>query len=258
MSPSIPITLEGKVLVVTGGGAGIGRAICTHCAEAGAAVVVAGPGENIVETVSLITARGGRAVSVTTDVACADQVASAVAVAVDRFGGLHGMVHNATSRLSSEVGTIDGMSDEAWDDHVAVSVQGAYNCARAALPALQVGGGRLVLMTSPAGMEGSPQLPAYAVVKGALRGFAKSLAIEWGQLGVTVALVSPLAMSPGMLNARIENPDLEARLRRQVLLGRVGEPEFDIAPVVAFLAGDGSRYITGQTIVVDGGRFTTL
>jgi NAD(P)-dependent dehydrogenase (short-subunit alcohol dehydrogenase family) len=107
-------------------------------------------------------------------------------------------------------------------------------------------------------MEGSPLLPGYAAVKGALRGFTKSLAIEWGPLGVTVAAISPLAMSPALVNAYLENPDLEPRLRTLVPLGRVGEPVLDIAPVVAFLASAGSRYITGQTIIVDGGRFTTL
>jgi 3-oxoacyl-[acyl-carrier protein] reductase len=197
-------------------------------------------------------------VAVSTDVTSSTQVEGAVAEAVNRFGRLDAMIHNATSRRSSEVGTIDAMSDEVWADHVAVSLDGAYNCARAALPALKEHQGRLVVMTSPAAMEGSPKLPAYAAVKGALRGFVKSLAIEWGPLGVTVVAVSPLAMSPALENAYRENPELEARLRQLVPIGRVGEPGDDIAPVIAFLAGDGSRYITGQTIVVDGGRFTTL
>jgi 3-oxoacyl-[acyl-carrier protein] reductase len=254
----VSVDLTGKVLLVTGGGAGIGRAICVHCAQAGASVVITGPGDNIEETASLAEAAGGAVIAVKADVSSADQIEAAVALAVDHFGGLDTVVHNATSRLSSLVGSIDGLSDEIWDDHVAVSLSGAYNCARAALPALQSRAGRLVLMTSPAAMEGSPLLPAYGAVKGALRGFTKSLGIEWGPLGVTVAAISPLAMSPALVNAYLENPDLESRLRTLVPLGRVGEPVLDIAPVVAFLASAGSRYITGQTIIVDGGRFTTL
>jgi 3-oxoacyl-[acyl-carrier protein] reductase len=221
-------------------------------------VVVVGPGQNAAETADLVCNDGGSAISVTADVASPDQIDAAVALATSRFGGLDAMVHNATSRLSSHVGTIDGLTDEVWDDHMAVSLTGAYNCARAALPALQDRGGRLVLMTSPAAMEGSPLLPAYAAVKGALRGFTKSLAIEWGPLGVTVAAISPLAVSPALDNAYRENPELAPRLRSLVPLGRVGEPTLDIAPVVAFLASAGSQYITGQTIIVDGGRFTTL
>jgi 3-oxoacyl-[acyl-carrier protein] reductase len=113
-------------------------------------------------------------------------------------------------------------------------------------------------MTSPAALEGSVALPAYGAVKGALRGLAKSLAVEWGPLGITVNCLSPLAQTPALDNAYRQNPALEPRLRQVVPLGRVGDPERDIAPVVVFLLGAGARYITGQTIVVDGGRFTGL
>jgi NAD(P)-dependent dehydrogenase (short-subunit alcohol dehydrogenase family) len=257
-APATAVDLSGKVVLVTGAGAGIGRGICEYCAQAGAGVVITGPGDNVDETAALAKAAGGNVIAVKADVSSAEQMQAAVALAVERFGGLDTVVHNATSRLSSHVGSIAGLTDDVWDDHVAVSLDGAYNCARYALPELQKRGGRLVLMTSPAAMEGSPLLPAYAAVKGALRGFTKSLAIEWGPLGVTVAAISPLAMSPALVNAYRENPALEARLSTLVPLGRVGDPLLDIAPVVAFLASDGSRYVTGQTITVDGGRFTTL
>ena len=86
----------------------------------------------------------------------------------------------------------------------------------------------------------------------------KSLAVEWGPLGVTVVAVSPLARTPALDKAYAENPTLGERLRQVVPAGRIGDPESDIAPVVVFLLGDGARYISGQTIVVDGGRFTGL
>ncbi len=179
-------------------------------------------------------------------------------MAVDRFGGLDAVVHNATSRHSSEAVPIAAVDDPSWDDHVAVSLRGAYHCARFALPHLRRRRGRFLLMTSPAGMEGSVALPAYAAVKGAVRGLAKSLAVEWGPLGVGVVCLSPLAHTSALERAYLENPELEARLAQAVPLGRVGDPDTDIAPVVVFLLGEGARYITGQTIVVDGGRFTTL
>jgi 3-oxoacyl-[acyl-carrier protein] reductase len=243
--------------MVTGGGAGIGRAICLASAGAGAAVVVAGPGSNAAETAEL-AASVGDAIAVPTDVTVAAEVQRAVDTAVERFGSLDGIVHNATSRNSSDVRRLDEVSDEEWDDHVAVSLRGAYHCATAGLPALRRSRGRFIVMTSPAGIEGSAARPAYSAVKGAVRGFVKSLAIEWGKYDVTVVAVSPLAMTPAMAAAYQADPGLEQRLSELVPLGRMGDPEADIAPVVRFLLEDGSRYITGQTIVVDGGRFTAL
>jgi 3-oxoacyl-[acyl-carrier protein] reductase len=251
-------TLEGRVVLVTGGGAGIGRAICLACADAGADVVVAGPGDNAAETADLVGTRAGRAVFARTDVTVAEQVEAAVQTATGQFGRLDAVVHNATSRRSSEVVPIDAIDGDTWADHVAVSLRGAYHCARFALPHLRQRRGRLVLMTSPAGMEGSRALPAYAAVKGAVRGLAKSLAVEWGPLGVGVVCLSPLAHTPALERAYLENPELEERLDAVVPLGRVGDVDTDIAPVVVFLLGEGARYITGQTVVVDGGRFTTL
>jgi 3-oxoacyl-[acyl-carrier protein] reductase len=250
--------LAGRVILVTGSGAGIGRAICLGAAGAGAAVVVTGPGDNAAETAALITDAGGQALFVRTDVTVATDVETAVAEGVARYGGLDAVVHNATSRLSSAAVTVDDIDLELFDDHMAVSLGGAYHCARAALPHLQARQGAFVTMTSPAGLEGSVALPAYGTVKGAMRGLVKSLAVEWGPLGVTAVCVSPLARTPALDAAYLENPSLEPRLRRVVPLGRIGDPQTDIAPVVVFLLGDGARYISGQTIVVDGGRYTGL
>ena len=221
-------------------------------------MIVASPGSNGKETAESIVQRGGQAHWQPTDVTVAAEVEQAVQVALDRYRGLDAVVHNATSRHSSEVTKLAEIDDTLWDDHMAVSVTGAFHCAMAARNALAERRGRLIVMTSPAAMEGSATLPAYAAMKGALRGFAKALAIEWGPLGITVAAGSPLAVTPALANAYRENPALEARLEGLVPLGRIGDPEIDIAPVIAFLVGDGARYLSGQTIGVDGGRFTTL
>ena len=250
-------TLAGKVVVVTGGGAGLGREICVDLAAAGASVVIASLSSNGAETAALVDAVGtGR--HVTADVGVQADMQRVVDTAIAEYGGLDAIVHNATSRHSSGVESIDDLTDAVWDDHVAVSLRGAYHCAVAGFAALRESGGRFVVMTSPAGIEGSAARPAYSAVKGAVRGLVKSLALEWGPHGITVVGVSPLAVTPAMASAYQAEPALEERLNALVPLGRVGDLATDIAPVVRFLLEDGSRYITGQTIVVDGGRFTTL
>ena len=249
--------LAGRGVVVTGAGRGVGRGIALACADAGADVVVAAPRDNGADTVADIVARGGSATWVRCDVTRPTEVAAAVATAAGR-AGLHAMVHNATSSRSSEPTRLEDVDPDLWDDHAAVSLRGAFHAAQASLPELRRHRGRLILMTSPAGMEGSTMLPVYAIVKAGLRGFAKSLAREWAPHGVTVAVLSPLAETPAMTAACEQDPGLRDRLARRVPLGRLGDPEHDIGPAVVFLAGDGARYITGQTLAVDGGRFLNL
>ncbi len=253
-------SLKGRTIVITGAGGGVGRGAALACAAAGAAVVVAAPRDNGAETVALIEDHGGRAVWARCDVTRRAEVEAAVGTAVEAFGQLDVFLHNATSRRSRGVATVEDVDRDLWEEHASVSLRAAYYCARAAVGQLSAreGHGRYILMTSPAGMEGTSNNPPYGMVKAGIRAFVKSLAKEWAPLGINVTCISPLARTPALEVAYRENPVLEERLARLVPLGRVGDPETDIGPAVVFLAGDGSRYITGQTLVVDGGRFITL
>ena len=251
-------SLAGRSILVTGAGRGLGRAVALACAAAGADIVVASPRENGVETVAEIEARGGSAAWVRCDATVAADVEGAVAAAVERNGGLDVVIHNATSRRSSEPARLEDVDEALWHEHASVSLRGAYHCAQAALSELRARRGRLIVMTSSAGIEGSAMLPVYGTVKGALRGFAKSLAREWAPFGVTVNAVSPLAETPAMTSAYEKDPTLEARLARVVPMGHLGDPETEVGPAIVFLAGAGAGYITGQTLAVDGGRFMTL
>ncbi|MDX1873862.1 SDR family NAD(P)-dependent oxidoreductase [Mycolicibacterium sp. 120266] len=244
-------------VLVSGAGAGVGRGIAATLASDGAHVVVATRSSNGQDAVRDLRAEGGSATWVQCDVTDSESVCAAVGLALATTGRLDGVVHNATSNTSSRPARLEDARDD-WPEHCAVSLTGAFHFATHAFSALQARGGALVVMTSPAGIEGSATLPLYATVKGALRGFTKSLAREWAPHGITVNAVSPLAYSPAMAAAIEAEPAMESRMARRIPMGRIGDPASDVGTAVAFLMSPGARYITGQTIGVDGGHFTGL
>lgn len=250
--------LEDRVVIVTGAGGGIGKGVALACASRGAAVVVATRGENGREVAEEIAERGDQALWVRCDVTQRSEVADLVQAAIGRYGHLDAIVHNATSGLSSQPQRLEDVDGAALADHSSVSLTGAFNCAIEAHTALAERSGSLLVMTSPAGIEGSGTLPMYATMKGALRGFVKSLAREWGREGITVNAVSPLGFSPAMVRAVEADPAMETRLSNRVPMGRVGDPETDVGVGVGFLLGPDARYITGQTLGIDGGHFMSL
>jgi NAD(P)-dependent dehydrogenase (short-subunit alcohol dehydrogenase family) len=249
------MSLDGLTAMVTGAGGGVGRGIAMALAAEGAHVVVASRSETGQTVVDEITARGHRATWARCDVTDFAAVASAVDLAVTTTGRLDAVVHNATSNMSSQPHQLADVDRALWSDHFSVSLTGAHHCAVSAIEALKERGGTFIVMTSPAGIEGSATLPLYATMKGALRGFAKSLAREWAPHGITVNLISPLAYSPAMTAAIKAEPAMEERLARRIPLGRIGDPERDIGSAVAFLVGPQARYVTGQTLGADGGHY---
>jgi NAD(P)-dependent dehydrogenase (short-subunit alcohol dehydrogenase family) len=251
--------LAGQTVLVTGSGGGVGRGLALALAGAGAAVVVAARRPHAgVSVAAEIEGRGGSALPVGCDVTDADQIRAAVDEAIASFGRLDHVVHNASSGRSSVVTDLLEVDRAAWHDHAGVALTALHRVARAAHPHLVKARGSLLVLTSPAGVEGSATLPLYATVKAGQRGAVKALAREWGPAGVRVNGLAPLAMTPALENAYRENPELEARLAAMTPLGRIGDAEQDIGPVAVFLCGPGARYMTGQTIVVSGGRFTAL
>ncbi|HEX4778085.1 MAG TPA: SDR family oxidoreductase [Acidimicrobiia bacterium] len=247
------------VVLVTGANRGIGRGLALAFADAGARVVVTARDVDGGETVtSDIRARGGDAHFARCDVTKRGDVEHAVASALDHYGALDVMVHNAVSVRSSEPHDLASAPLSLWDEHASVSVSGAYNCATAAYEQLRKSGGAMLLLTSPAGIHGSRNSPFYAGVKGAQRAFVKSLAREWGGDGIRVNGLAPLATTPALADAFVNDPTMEARLTRVIPLGRFGDPEHDIGPAAVFLCSDDARYVTGQTLVVSGGRLTSL
>lgn len=254
--------LGGQTVLITGAGGGVGRGMALACGAAGANVVVTARRPPTGEAVAAeIAARGGSSLAVPCDVTDRDALLAALDTAAERFGRLDHVVHNATSNRSSEVTDLTDPSDaseELWEAHASVAVRASYRLARAAFPRLVASSGSLLVLTSPAGIEGTATLPFYAAVKAAQRGFVKALAREWGPHGVRVNGLAPLAVTPALENAFREDPTLEARLARRTPLGRTGDAEQDIGPAAVFLCSEAARYVTGQTLAVSGGRFTGL
>ena len=251
--------LAGRTAIVTGAGQGIGRGIAHAFAGEGANVVIAArraeTGEPVAEE---IRDRGGEARCVVTDVSRRADVEACVAATVERYGGLEIMVHNAVRGGSPH--RLEDVALDDWEDHSRVTVWGSYYSAAIAFPHLRGAGerGRLILLTSPAGIEGTVNMPLYATVKAAQRGLIKSLAREWGPHGITVNGIAPVAETPALAGAFATVPDLKERVEARASLRRIGEPERDIGGVAVFLAGDDGGYVTGQTIVCDGGAFIGL
>jgi 3-oxoacyl-[acyl-carrier protein] reductase len=249
--------LTGKRIFITGAGAGVGAGLAEACAAAGGHVVVTSRGPNGRQLSDTIVAGGGSAEWMSCDVSSRRSIDDAVAATI-ASGGLHAFIHNAVSPLSSVLVRLEELDDDQWDQHAVVSLRASYWCAVAAREALIANRGLFLLMTSPAGMEGSVGLPAYGVVKGAQRGFAKSLAREWASTGVRVNSISPLAATPAMDNLFEVDPPSRERILGKIPLGRLGDSTADIGAAAVFLASDDATYITGQTLVVDGGRFMNL
>jgi NAD(P)-dependent dehydrogenase (short-subunit alcohol dehydrogenase family) len=249
-------TLAGRTVLVTGAGQGVGRGIALAVAAAGGTAVVTARRQSAVDdVVAEITDRGAgdRVAGAVCDVTDLPQVSAAVGVAVDRFGGLDAAVHNATSPQSSRSAVLEDVTDEQWDDLVAVALRGAFHLALAAALPLRERRGSLVILTSTAAIEGSGPLPGYAAVKAAQRAMVKSLAREWGPSGVRVNALAPVAVTRAMADFFEREPEAAERLAERAALRRLGEPEADIGRALTFLVGPDSSFVTGQTLVVNGG-----
>lgn len=246
-----------RTVLVTGASGGIGRGIALACAAAGWEVwIAARRSAQAVAVAEEVTAAGGRGRSVTCDVG--DETSVRVALdmaAADR--GLDGIVHNATSGFSSHAGPIGDITLAQLNDHVAVASRGLYLLARHGLPLLAARQGSFVVMTSEAAFEGKRLLAAYAMVKAQQRGLVAGLAREWGPMGVRINAVAPLGSSPAMAKAFVADPAMEERVMGRIPLGRLGDATADIGVAVRFLLGDDARFVTGQTLMVDGGSCPT-
>ena len=239
--------------MITGAWEGLGRGLALAAAAAGAGVVVSALDKDRADDVAgEIRARGGRAVGIACDVTKRADIAAAVAVACAEFGGLNAFVHNAND-MGGGAPTVEAIGGANWDGPIAVGLRPIFFAAREALPALIETRGTLVLMTSPAAIDGTATLPVYSAVKGAQRTLVKSLAREWGPHGVRVNAISPSAVTPALAAYLEREPHMRPHMVERAALRRMGDAEQDIGRALNFLIGPGSRFVTGQTLIVSGG-----
>ena len=244
-------SLEGRSALVTGAGAGIGASVAKAFARAGAAVVVTDVDETAAKQVAdEIVAAGGRAESAVVDVRDAGQAAAAAEQAAALTGGtLHVVVNNAGA-ISPAM--FPKMTDEAFDLVVGVHLRGTFTVSQAALPFLATDGtGRIINVTSAAGLVGTIGQVNYSAAKAGIIGVTKSLAKELARKQITVNAVAPLAATAMTENIRSNEKLAELTLAR-IPLGRWAEPD-EIAGSFVFFASDAAAYVTGQVLPVDGG-----
>jgi 3-oxoacyl-[acyl-carrier protein] reductase len=238
------------VALVTGASRGIGRAIALHLAADGFAVVVnySSSKSKAEEVVSEIRAAGGSALAIQADVSAPDEVTNLFNTAAEELGAVTVLINNAGI---TDDGLVLRMSPDQWDRVVETNLRSVFLCTKAALRSmLRSKKGRIVNISSVSGISGNPGQGNYAAAKAGIIGFTKSIAKEVGSRGITVNAVAPGFIQTDMTEALGET--VTGTVSEQVALGRLGLPE-EVASTVGYLASDGASYITGQTIVVDGG-----
>jgi len=244
---------DGKVVLVTGGGGGIGRATALAFARAGARVTVADmaeePGR---ETVALITAAGAQAQFVKTDVTLAADVKNMVSRTVEAFGRLDCAFNNAGIEIEHQ--RLHECDEDAYDRTMAVNVKGVWLCLKYELAQmLQNGGGCIVNTASVAGLVAAPTMAAYAASKHAVLGLTKTAAVEYGRKGIRVNAVCPAVIRTAMFERAVAaDPKVSAVAARMHPIGRLGEVD-DVSAVVLWLCSPGAAFVTGHAHTVDGG-----
>lgn len=249
--------LDGKVAIVTGAGSGIGQATAARFASEGASVVIADVNEaSGQETLQEIEQAGGTAALVPTDVAKAEQVAQMVAETASRFGKLDILVNSAATLINTPL--IQDTDEADWDRMMEVNLRGTFLCCKYAAPAIvEAGNGAIVNLAAMSAFRGpTPSIP-YEVAKAGVIHLTKASAYQYTPLGVRINCVAPGNVETPMLKQGTGDAASWARRQEAQPMKRFGTPE-ELASAILFVASDEASWISGVTIIVDGGKWAAL
>ncbi|MFN2540104.1 MAG: SDR family NAD(P)-dependent oxidoreductase [Mycobacteriales bacterium] len=238
--------LDGRVALVTGGAEGIGRGIVQRYLDEGAKVTLA----DVNEELGRNAARDLGAHFVRCDVRT--ECAAAVQATIDEFGTIDILVNNAWG--GGELSRVENKTRDGFENSFAVGFFGPYDAMRAAFPVMKAKGyGRIISMCSLNGVNAHIGSVEYNAAKEALRTLTRTAAREWAATGIVANVICPAARSAALARVIATNPEIGELADATIPMGRMGDPFEDIAPVAVFLASEGARYLTGNTLFVDGG-----
>lgn len=241
--------LEGKTAIVTGSSRGIGRAIAVHLAALGANIVInyTSRPDQAQEAVEEVARQGVEAISVQADLGHVEDVKSLFAAALTAFGRIDILINNAGIMRNKPLAEV---TEEDFDQHFSINVKGTYFACQQALQHMREGGSIINFSTSVTGQM-FPAYSVYAGTKGAVEQFTRQLAKEFGPRRITINAIAPGPVNTELFTADKTEEQIQAVARLNAF-GRIGEPE-DIANVIEFLVSDQARWVTGQTLRVNGG-----
>ena len=243
-------------MIVTGAGRGIGRAIALRFAREGAHLVLVDiNAATLEETGSLLKQGGAVFTSITGDVSRTPDTEKIASAALESFGTIHGLVNNAAvGYLEKGAHPLLETSEEEWDRQMSINLKSIYLMARAVLPEMiRKKRGKIINVASIAGVQAIPWSAAYCAAKAGVVNLTRSMALDYGKYGIHVNAIAPGTIATPMSQYKLDMPDVKEFLLKAIPLGKFGKPE-DVAGPAVFLASPDSDFITGHTLLVDGGR----